>query len=144
MARHLSPCQKASPCGLSAWVSLCFLTAWWSQGGKTSYKFMVLMQGPANQVNPVPPSMTYPGRSHITSATVYWSLRFGLDSERGATEITSLWDIKEFAEMSFKLPLSMQKTFFCLYNRYSSKRHYFSLPLTSLQLSFFFLLSQSP
>lgn len=95
------------------------------------------MQGPANQVDPVPPSVTYPGRLHITSATVYWSLRFGLDSERGATEITSLWEIKEFAEMSFKLPLSMQKTFFYLYNRYSSKRHYFSLPLTSLWLSFF-------
>lgn len=33
----LSPYRRASPCGLSAWVCLCFLIVWWPQGSGAYY-----------------------------------------------------------------------------------------------------------
>lgn len=97
--------QKASPCGLSAWVSLCFLTEWWSQGWQNFLQVHGFNAGPSK-----------PGRLCITfydlpwevayhfchSFLVNWSLRFGLDSKRGATEF-HLWEVNSLFRRSKKL-----------------------------------------
>lgn len=66
------------------------------------------------------------------SLLVNWSLRFGLDSKRGATEFTLYGRSKNLQKCLSGCHYLCRRHFFGLYNRYSSKRHYFSLPLASL------------
>lgn len=49
---------RASPCGLSAWADLSFLTVWWPKGSQTAYVVASREKIPVNNVKIALPSMT--------------------------------------------------------------------------------------